>query len=1399
MSFVSKAFQAVGNAVVSVVKGVVSAVTSVVKAVVNVVSSVVGFVTQPFLGQLGGVPSAADVNQPSAAKEEARQQGVLVQTEGSNVNIPVVYGYRKVGGTVVFAETGSSKNKYFYVAYVFSEGPVEGLREVYIDDWLLPTGQVGSLNAGGVVTVNSDRYKDRVQLQWFPGTYFNGSSNVGSIVKGGIFAEAPSFKSSMNFNGLAVLFARYEWKDIVTQADADSNPFSGATPKIQVGMLGRRVASLLTDETQNVPYDSNSVRYSTNPAEILLDYLRNPRYGKGLKNEDIHWDTWKKAARKCNQTVTYVTSGIQGPILTCNHVLDTGATLFANVKTLLMGFRAYMPYIGGRYKLKIEDAGSEYDILSGVAIIVATFNKDNIVGNIQYTGIEKSAKYNVVNVSYVDPDQKFSVQQVIYPETEEERQVYIDKDGGRENKLDVTFPTITNYAIAKDMARLLFNKSRRQETCSLTVTSQGLELEPGDNIRIQSNILNFGTDPWRVVSIKINDNMTVDLGCVRNPDDIYPHARYGEEDIVLPVYIPRGSIIYYPNSENRLPLGLVPPTNAVFPDQYAGTPEHPPSTDPEGVDGGGVGGGGVDSGPIIPDTIPDGQPETPPTVPTSPDNNPAPNQPAPKKFSAALKFKSSKIVDWKNGTFSFNTIFTQPDDAMYSYSIFWWRPNVYTAWIEQKVETRPGPGGDVPINLGPLPRGTYDFYLRSYATDGQASTTIVSGQLSSVSTILEQNPNFNGISGIPTEQTSEGWQLPPTNPNNPYQIGDGSYKADIAVFSVTPKLTAGVPSNPRKMTVSIQQVELITAATPLNALVDGVTVYFRLATSTKWSYQTYKFPAGYFPGQVITFDLNASFGAKVHPAEIIPYSAQDEAQKFYWLARLTYKDGKTAQRQLGPARSNVETFTGSYNFIVAGTSPYSSGRMINGDVTDAFNATFETTDSDPVIGPPPPGGDGTPTTPILTGDSLTIVPIINSVYSSRTASEITFLIEKPAGTRFKTFRVRYRPTEGGEFSEANTGSVVYSTTGKLMAKVIAGNYAHNKEYEWVITAEVIPPDSTAITNATYSLVGRGTVLFDDPSYANLSTKLNFTTKLTTEALKAQVTEWPATNPTIIATAWLKRQTAALTINNEINADVYKVTGQPFMLNRYYELNFQSPSTITGLIVYRRVFNTYAAAKTTVLNTAVGAKYTGLGPWERVRIPVANLALQSDGKTRRAYLRGPIDPSYFNPKYQVPAYPGEPLVDRRFNTGKFPVGDASADQTTGIFPYYGAGNNNISATQVEWCEFLCVLEISNVEQTAGVLLKDFYAATNGADYRASIDGFGTPNAPKIVVPDVSVYNTIEAGYGRRLSEALTGITVPKLWRVGSSTAPAYYNGYCPTRLDYGQAFTFLLTSPISVLV
>ena len=843
----SKVFKAVGNAI----SGVVKAVVGVVKAVVGVVGSVVNFLTQPFMGPM---------DMPNAGQEAQRQDGVLVQRQGSNVNIPVVYGMRKVGGIVTYAETGSSNNQYLWVAYVFSEGLVEGLRELFIDDYQIDNATITNLMAGegNIVQVGEGKYANRVQLQFFPGVYYNDPKNDSVIPARTLMKDAPSWKPTMYYNGLAVLFARFYWKKIETQADADSNPFSGSIPEVKATLLGKKVASLVSSNPGQYEYGAAGYteRYSTNPAEILLDYLRNPRYGKGLVNADIDFDTWKKAALKCNQEVEYI-ENVRGPILTCNYVLDTGQSLFNNTKTLLQGFRAYMPYIQGKYKLKIEDAGNPDDILSGVATIAATFDQDNIQGDVQFTGIDKGSKYTSVTVTYVDPDNKYSTQQVIYPETEEERQTYIVQDGGRENKLDVTFGTITNYAIAKDMARMLFNKGRRQESCTLTVSSQALELEPGDSIRIQSNILDFGTDPWRVISFKLNDDMTVQLACVRNPDDIYPHTRVGEEDIVLPVFVPKGATIYYPSSQNSVPIGLVPPT------YVPGYNQSNPNTSA----GGGVGNNGG-------------------TINTTPVTTPPVEKPL--LLTDTISVTYVKYVVVSGNQLTANIEFLQPDNAMYESVDIWYKASADNGYKKVRITDKPGAGRKIIYAIPEIiNQKTYECIARVNYSTGETSQVVSKFPLLASAGVSEFVSDSVSV-------ISTGWTLPP------YTVVESRSNNIGIVYAL-----AATSGSNRVLNFQVQEKCLDTVGSEQpNPDIVGLMVFYKASSATYWTQQAFFFPPTYKSGDFGTFQFTGNIG-----------TTSTVNTSYDFVLRYYYKDGKQSTRQRRYMNVNV-TSNPSHGFGV---------------------------------------------------------------------------------------------------------------------------------------------------------------------------------------------------------------------------------------------------------------------------------------------------------------------------------------------------------------------------------------------------------------------------------------------------------------------------------------------------
>ena len=112
-----------------VVETVVNVVVDVVDTVVDFVEDAVDFITDPFGSLMPDMPSGS----PSQGANN-QAQGVKLTRRGSSQPIPIVYGFRRIGGTVVYAETNGTDNKKLYVVYAFCEGEIEGFKNIIIDN-----------------------------------------------------------------------------------------------------------------------------------------------------------------------------------------------------------------------------------------------------------------------------------------------------------------------------------------------------------------------------------------------------------------------------------------------------------------------------------------------------------------------------------------------------------------------------------------------------------------------------------------------------------------------------------------------------------------------------------------------------------------------------------------------------------------------------------------------------------------------------------------------------------------------------------------------------------------------------------------------------------------------------------------------------------------------------------------------------------------------------------------------------------------------------------------------------------------------------------------------------------------------------------------------------------------
>ena len=332
--------------------------------------------------------------------------------------------------------------------------------------------------------------------------------------------------------------ARFRWI-ASTQEEADRNPFGGGIPQLEFDVYGKKVYDVSTHsgglDLVN-DYDNLTKTYSTNPANCLLDYIMSPRYGAGYDKSYINADSFKTAADKFNQTVVHDANdpaNSTAKIITCNAVLQTESEILQNVKKLLSGCRTLMPFVQGRYKLKVEDGGHPTDITSSTVAVAFDVTADHIIDAITLSGEAKETKYNQVLVNYVDPDEEFSSQQEFFNTTGD-----LAKDDNEILTGEFTFETITNRAIAKDYARLIYQKSRNQRSISFSATQELLNVEVGDVIRITDSILNLNQNTFRVVAITLQLDSTVKIEAVEHDATIYPHISTPQKEIAPPTFQP---------------------------------------------------------------------------------------------------------------------------------------------------------------------------------------------------------------------------------------------------------------------------------------------------------------------------------------------------------------------------------------------------------------------------------------------------------------------------------------------------------------------------------------------------------------------------------------------------------------------------------------------------------------------------------------------------------------------------------------------------------------------------------------------------------------------------------------------------------------------------------------------
>ena len=482
----------------------------IVESIVNVVSS--------FISWLIPIPEVPEFDTP----DSETPQGILLNKESNNAQIPVVYGERKLGVTRVYVETSGSDNQYLYVAGVLCEGEIQSIEKIFIDDREVTFDGAFTHHATREVdSSDSTYYRDGeswIQVEAFLGKDGQTASDI--------LTTQTNWTSNHRLRGVAYLAFRFKWNQDIF----------GAIPNIKAVVKGKKVYDPRTTTTA----------YSNNSALCLLDYLRNSRYGKGLPDDafESNFQSFQDAADECETQVTPYSGGSDINLFETNGVLDTSQKVIDNVKKLLNPMRAFFTYTEGVYKLTIEGTGTA----------VKTINSDNVVGGAKLLGERKNNKYNRIIATFVNPDKNYQEDTISYPPNDDSGLPSADQhatmlaDDGVLLEGNYSFPNVTSVYQAQGLAEVILRRSRNQLQVQVRVTSEFLNVAVGDIVQIYYPTGGFNNKPFRVLGMTINEDLTVDLQLFEHQDNFYSWTEKAEAPTIADTTLPDPNTVQPPAS-----------------------------------------------------------------------------------------------------------------------------------------------------------------------------------------------------------------------------------------------------------------------------------------------------------------------------------------------------------------------------------------------------------------------------------------------------------------------------------------------------------------------------------------------------------------------------------------------------------------------------------------------------------------------------------------------------------------------------------------------------------------------------------------------------------------------------------------------------------------------------------
>lgn len=286
-------------------------------SVARVVSGLAGLVAS---GVAKSVIGSGKPDAPAAT-------GATVQAQGRNVTIrqpisswQVIYGQRRVGGVLTFAQESSDK-QYFHLIVTFAGHVCQEISTIYFDDQVVPLD--GSGNATGT-------FADHVRIQKSLG------DEAGQPFPDLVTDSGGTWTSAHRQTGRTKIYVRLK---------ANPNLFPTGVPNITAIIKGKKVVDYRSSPTP-------AAAYSTNVALCVADYMTDTAFGMGISSSELDMATLAAAANVCDESVNLNGSpGASETRYTCNGAFSTSATPKEILEIMLSAMGGKAVDVGGKWHI----------------------------------------------------------------------------------------------------------------------------------------------------------------------------------------------------------------------------------------------------------------------------------------------------------------------------------------------------------------------------------------------------------------------------------------------------------------------------------------------------------------------------------------------------------------------------------------------------------------------------------------------------------------------------------------------------------------------------------------------------------------------------------------------------------------------------------------------------------------------------------------------------------------------------------------------------------------------------------------------------------------------------------------------------------------------------------------